>query len=51
MLHIYPVNDLIEHNTESPECACNPEIDVDNGIVIHSSLDRREVFEDKELEA
>lgn len=44
--HIFPINDLIEHNTEGFECPCNPEIDFDNEIVIHSSLDRRECFEE-----
>ena len=43
--HIYPVNDLIEHNTDSIECACNPKLDFDAKLVIHNSLDRREVFE------
>lgn len=47
MLHIYPINDLIDHNTDSCECACNPTIDVENGLIIHDSLDRREVFENK----
>jgi hypothetical protein len=45
MIHVVPVNDIIEHDTDSMECACNPVIDVDNGIVIHESLDRREVLE------
>ena len=50
MIHIYPINDLIEHDTESIECACNPSIDVVNGIVIHDSIDRREVFEQRNKE-
>ena len=45
--HIYPMNDLIEHNTdfknEFDSCPCNPEID--GLIVIHNSMDRREIFE------
>lgn len=49
MLHIIPINDLIEHNTESNDCQCNPEIDIENNLVIHSSLDRRECFEESEL--
>jgi len=43
--HVYPINDLIEHNTESVDCSCSPTIDVENGIIIHSAMDRREVFE------
>lgn len=50
MYHVYPLNDLIEHNTDSIECVCNPDIDVNNGIVIHSAMDRREIFEQKENE-
>ncbi len=52
--HTFPINDLIEHNTESEDCPCNPEIklveDRDgnlNTLVVHNSLDRREVFEEK----
>jgi len=48
MIHVYPLNDLIEHNTESNECACDPQIDVENMLVIHSAMDRRELFEQKE---
>jgi len=42
MTHIYPINDVIEHNTDSNECLCNPEIDVENGLVIHTAIDGRE---------
>ena len=45
--HVYPINDLIEHNTEGFECPCSPELDFENEIVIHNSLDRRECFEKK----
>lgn len=43
--HIYPVKDLVEHNTESMECICGPEIDWKNELVIHAAMDRRECFE------
>ena len=43
--HVYPLNDLIEHNTNELECPCNPRIDFNDKIVIHSAMDRREVFE------
>lgn len=46
--HVVPINDLIEHNTESKECICGPEIDFDNELVIHAAMDRREVFEKEE---
>lgn len=48
--HIIPINDLIEHNTESKECMCNPEIDFENEIVIHSAMDRRECFEGEKIQ-
>lgn len=44
-IHIYPLNDLIEHDLESRCCACNPTIYEDAKMVIHSAMDRREVFE------
>ena len=44
-LHVFPINDLIDHNTESQACQYNPKIDVENMLVIHDSMDRREVFE------
>ena len=47
MIHIYPNNDLIEHNTDSHICQCNPKIDFENGLVIHCAMDRREVFEER----
>jgi len=48
--HIYPTNDLIEHNTDSKgtdenPCECNPTIDVEHFLVVHSAMDRREVYE------
>jgi hypothetical protein len=50
MNHVYPINDLIDHNLESPDCPCNPEIDFEHGIVIHAAMDRRECFEKKDEE-
>ena len=48
--HIYPIDDLIEHEVDShnPPCACNPRFeDQGNGttLIIHDAMDRREVFE------
>jgi hypothetical protein len=49
LIHVYPINDLIEHNTnfkdEFDNCQCNPRIG--EGVVVHAAMDRREVFEDK----
>lgn len=49
--HVYPVNDLKEHDTESPACHCNPTVELqDNGglVVIHNSYDGRELKERNE---
>jgi hypothetical protein len=42
--HVYPVNDLREHTVA--ECWCNP-VD-DDGIMVHNSLDGREMYEREE---
>jgi len=49
--HVYPVNDLIEHTTDTNDadcCICGPTIDVENELIIHAAMDRRECFEKKE---
>lgn len=48
-LHVFPVDDLLPHSTDSKECMCDPEIIVEGGVlvVIHNSYDGRE---DKETE-
>ncbi len=51
--HVYPVNDLIEHNTgmvdDSYNCQCNPEFEYNFEenfcIVIHDAMDGREIYE------
>lgn len=51
-VHTYPVNDLIEHDTDGDDCACGPTLepvfrdDGSNGWhVLHHSLDGREAHE------
>lgn len=54
-LHVYPVADVIEHNTEqSNDCLCSPKMqfyDPETGkvyaepLVIHNSFDGREHLE------
>jgi hypothetical protein len=50
-IHVYPVGDLREHETEGPECWCKPAITHDDGgeIVAHNALDQREKYESGEL--
>ncbi len=46
-VHVYPVNDLKEHNTESRLCECRPRIEKhgEGTVVIHNSWDDREITE------
>ncbi len=49
VVHVYPLADLVEHDTDSGECPCGPATeavfreDGSNGwLVVHHSLDGRE---------
>jgi hypothetical protein len=42
--HVYPVDDLREHT--STDCWCRPTDD--DGVVVHNSLDGRELYEEGE---
>lgn len=46
--HVYPLGDIIQHDTETDNCVCQPKIEFINGekLVIHNSFDEREIFED-----
>jgi hypothetical protein len=51
-LHVVPVGDLIEHDTEHQEgCVCGPDVELnetragDGWIYVHHSLDQRELSE------
>lgn len=51
MIHVYPVNDLEEHDTEhSAICKCNPKVEIVEGeiLIIHNAFDLREVVEKAE---
>ena len=43
-LHVFPINDLLQHSTEGTECMCDPKIEVHGAklIIIHNSYDGRE---------
>ena len=43
MIHVVPINDLREHDTECA-CWCNPTV-VDEAVVVHNSMDERETYE------
>lgn len=51
-IHVFPANDLIDHDTESDGCPCSPAIEAvprDDGsfgwVATHHSLDGREFNE------
>lgn len=51
--HVYPVNDLVEHDTDGGDCPCGPTTEPvvrDDGsmgfVTVHHSLDGREHHED-----
>lgn len=47
MVHVYPLNDLREHEM-SKECWCRPDVDEDDGVCVHNALDGREAYENGE---
>lgn len=51
-VHVYPINDLVDHETEGDDCICAPRDEAvrrDDGSVgwvsVHHSLDGRELME------
>ena len=42
--HVFPLNDLLPHNTDGCECMCDPAIEVVGGVllIVHNSYDGRE---------
>ena len=51
-VHVYPVNDLVRHDTEGDHCLCGPRVEpverADGSygwLITHHSLDGRERYE------
>jgi hypothetical protein len=51
-VHVYPINDLVEHDTDGGECICGPRekpVKAEDGsvdwLIVHHSLDGREFAE------
>jgi len=46
--HVYPVNDLKEHNLEGTDCPCEPTIEISGAalIIIHNAFDFRDLAEE-----
>ena len=40
--HVYPLNDLKEHELSGKECWCKPRIECHGKLIVHSSADGRE---------
>lgn len=50
--HVCPIKDLFPHKTKGTDCACHPRwywITDSEKLVVHTSWDRREVYERLEL--
>ena len=48
MIHVYPINDLEQHDLEGTQCKCNPQVITDPNaeiIIVHNSFDGREGVE------
>lgn len=45
-IHVYPLNDLREHELEGVDCWCNPRIE-DDWVVVHNAMDQRERCEQR----
>lgn len=51
-VHVYPVGDFVDHDTETEECVCIPDVEhvvckdgSDGWVYMHHSLDGRELKE------
>lgn len=51
IVHVYPLDDLIEHVVDGTDCICGPRLELaerdgEHGwLVVHHSLDGRERYE------
>ena len=45
MIHVYPLNDLREHEVDGGYCWCRPKVDFDEAVIIHNAMDGREQWE------
>lgn len=50
MLHVVPINDIEEHETDSTTCWCVPQLIEESGeyILIHNAFDGRTLKENEE---
>lgn len=48
MIHVYPINDLEQHDLEGTQCKCNPQVIIEPNaeiMIVHNSFDGREGVE------
>ncbi len=50
-VHVYPVNDLRQHATDSGWCWCKPTYEEEGRLVVHHAMDGREFYEKEAAEA
>lgn len=48
-IHVTPNNDLREHVVEGLDCWCHPREDDEVTMIVHNSMDQRELYEDGRL--
>lgn len=48
LVHVYPVNDIEDHETEVNDivCKCGPVLE--DGVIIHNAFDGRDIIEEIE---
>lgn len=46
VVHVYPIDDLREHDCSGGNCWCGPDLDEEDNILIHHSADGREAYEE-----
>lgn len=49
MIHVFPIDDIEEHDTENTTCWCCPEIKEEYGqfIIVHNAFDGRTLKENE----
>lgn len=49
LYHVFPINDLLEHRLDDPDCWCDPKVEIVGAalVITHNSFDGREHKEDE----
>ena len=46
--HVYPLEDIFEHNFIGINCLCNPYVEGKNNLIVHTAFDGRDLIEEIE---